>query len=239
MKIFDPGQLTHANGDNGAPVFVAVDGKVYDVSSSKRWPKGRHMNRHRAGEDLSTDIRSAPHGLEVLERFQQVGTLQAAPAVRYSGIRGRIETWLERIPFLRRHPHPAVVHFPLALPIAAVLFEVLALVTGSTATEWAAYCCLLLGVLVVPAAVATGYFTWWINYERSSSPTIVKKRRLAWVALFLGLLAVTVRTFMVTDPLRVGDLDMILYLADLGLLAAVVSWVGFLGGTLTFPYERH
>jgi predicted heme/steroid binding protein/uncharacterized membrane protein len=238
MKVFDPEQLARANGDNDDQVFVAVNGSVYDLSSSKRWARGKHMNRHRAGADLSTDILGAPHGPEVLDRFPKVGIFQGSPVETHSGLRGKLEPWLKDYPFFRRHPHPAVVHFPLALPIAMVAFEAIALVGHSPCTEWAAYCCLLMGLFVLPAAMVTGYLTWWINYEASDLPVLRKKRRLAWVALVLGLLAATVRTFMVSEPLQVIEVGMILYLFDIVLLAVIVSWVGYLGGTLTFPYQH-
>ena len=59
-------------------LLVAVEGKVYDVSASKRWVRGEHMKRHRAGTDLTNDIKAAPHGLEVLERVEAVGLYEQA-----------------------------------------------------------------------------------------------------------------------------------------------------------------
>ncbi len=42
MKEFDADELAGFNGEkNGNPIYVAYDGKVYDVSQSKLWRKGQ------------------------------------------------------------------------------------------------------------------------------------------------------------------------------------------------------
>ena len=54
---------------------VIYQGQAYDVSSSKLWQGGRHMGRHKTGEDLTTAMEGAPHGPEVLERMTKLATL--------------------------------------------------------------------------------------------------------------------------------------------------------------------
>jgi predicted heme/steroid binding protein len=39
------------------------------------WKKGLHQVLHTAGADLTTEIDSAPHGADLLERFPVVGML--------------------------------------------------------------------------------------------------------------------------------------------------------------------
>ena len=238
MKIFSPQELQRENGENGSQTLVAVDGKVYDISSSKKWLRGKHMNRHKAGMDLSADIRSAPHGLDVLERFELKGRYEEPSAERQEGIRTTIEGWLTAYPYLRRHPHPAVVHFPLGLLLVVPLLEIVGLGTKSPCTEWAACCCLILGLFFMPAVIATGYFTWWINYEAKEFPTIRKKRHFAWIAFGLAVFALIVRAFFIGDPLQASDSLVISYAVLCFGLAGVIGGVGFLGGTLTFPYEH-
>jgi len=235
MKAFTPEDLAREDEER---TLVAVNGTVYDVSASKRWAGGKHMNRHRAGANLTDAIKAAPHGPEVLERFAVVGTYVDRPTEPSPGIKGKVEAWLDKNPFFRRHPHPAVVHFPVALPPAALGFAAVALGTGSARTEWAAVCCLIAALLVLPAAIATGYFTWWINYARADSPTVRAKRRLAWPLLVATVLVLLVRVVFVRDALRLEDPYVILYLAGIVVLAALSSVIGYLGGTLTFPYER-
>ena len=63
MKKFDLEELAKFDGKEGRPLYVAHQGNVYDVSDSKLWKNGLHMNRHHGGRDLTTDIKGAPwHG---------------------------------------------------------------------------------------------------------------------------------------------------------------------------------
>lgn len=237
MKVYTPEDLASADGKNGHAALVAVDGNVYDVSKSMKWPEGRHMKRHHAGMNLSSEIKSAPHGPEVLERFKMVGEYREAPKASAAGFKGNVEMWLERRPFFRRHPHPAVVHVPIGLLAVAPLFEIIALALGSECTEWAAYCCTLMALLTIPAAIGAGYFTWWINYDARDSPTIRAKSRLAWIVLIIAALAVSFRSLVIDAPLASHDLSVVAYAAALVVLAALIGYVGFLGGRLTFPYD--
>jgi len=238
MKHFSPDELAQADGTHDSATFVAVNGKVYDISASKKWIGGKHMNRHSAGKDLSAEILAAPHDREVLERFEIVGSYEQTRTEPTIGIKGKVDAWLQNHPFFRRHPHPAVVHVPIGLMVALPVFEIAALVTRSTATEWAAYLCLILGLVALPGAIATGYFTWLINYDWKDSPTICRKRRLAWTAIVLALFAVIWRFFLVKDPVMWTDPPVMIYCGTTFALGLIVPWIGFLGGTLTFPYEK-
>jgi predicted heme/steroid binding protein/uncharacterized membrane protein len=238
MKTYSQDELAVANGKDGAGTLVAVDGTVYDISDSKKWIHGKHMNRHTAGKDMSAEIIAAPHGKEVLKRFEIVGLYQKEPPEQIPGLKGKVDAWLDEHPILRRHPHPAVVHVPIGLMVTLPLFEVAALVTGSTATEWAAYLCLILGLVSLPAAMATGYLTWWINYDWKDASTIRWKRRLAWTALPVALIAVIWRALLISDPIVWSDTRVMIYCAITLALGCLVPLIGFLGGTLTFPYEK-
>jgi predicted heme/steroid binding protein len=68
-------ELAQYNGKDGAPAFIAYNGKVYDVSSSFLWRNGKHQVLHNAGEDLTDSLEQAPHGADLLERFPVVGML--------------------------------------------------------------------------------------------------------------------------------------------------------------------
>jgi predicted heme/steroid binding protein/uncharacterized membrane protein len=237
VKSYTPEDLAKSNGEDGKTCLVAVEGNVYDVSASKRWIRGTHMKRHRAGTDLTNDIKAAPHGLEVLDRFEAVGVYEPPREKAPTGLKGRIDQWLDDHPFFRRHPHPAIVHLPVGLLAVAPLFELGGLATNSSCTEWAAVCCSIVGLISIPAAMLTGYFTWWINYDASDSPIIRMKRRLAWMALILGSVVIILRFFVLTDPLEIRSAYVNLYVIGLVTVTAIVSCIGFLGGKLTFPYE--
>ncbi len=237
MKNFSLKEIQECNGKDGAPALVTVQQKVYDVSNSLKWKDGSHMGRHQAGQNLTADIKSAPHGLEVLERVPMVGAYQAERKDYGLGRRSKVEAFLNEHPFFRRHPHPAVVHFPLALLMVSSFLEIMALVTLSDKTEWAAYMVLIIGVVSLPTAIATGYFTWWINYDAVEGPIIRQKKRLAWLAAAWGILAVVIRTFVLINPLDFIEPMLLAYLSLVVSMSALVATIGFLGGKLTFPYE--
>jgi predicted heme/steroid binding protein len=77
MKEFSKEELTKNNGKNGTPIFVAYNGKVYDVSKSHNWEDGNHENLHDAGKDLTEELETfTPHGADVLDKFPIVGILK-------------------------------------------------------------------------------------------------------------------------------------------------------------------
>jgi predicted heme/steroid binding protein len=76
MKEFTKEELSKYNGKGGMPVYIAHQGKVYDVTSSSLWESGEHQGMHACGEDLTDELADAPHDVEVLERFPVVGTVK-------------------------------------------------------------------------------------------------------------------------------------------------------------------
>ncbi|NIV98944.1 cytochrome b5, partial [Candidatus Saccharibacteria bacterium] len=63
---------------------------------------------------MTADIQGAPHEPDVLERYPQVGTLKKEKAeVAELEIPRPLAWLLEKVPMLRRHPHPMTVHFPI------------------------------------------------------------------------------------------------------------------------------
>lgn len=78
-RIFTLEELARFDGKEGRPAYVAVDGVVYDVSESVRWPQGEHAPCNlgaSAGTDLSELIKEAPANMRpLLERMPVVGTL--------------------------------------------------------------------------------------------------------------------------------------------------------------------
>lgn len=71
-------ELAQYDGQNGNPAYIAVDGKIYDVSDDPNWSGGGH-NGFLAGRDLTEEIAAAsPHGTSVLSGVPQVGILVAS-----------------------------------------------------------------------------------------------------------------------------------------------------------------
>ncbi len=70
-------ELKQYDGREGRPTYVAVSGRVYDVSDSAMWVDGNHYEAHQAGQDLTEELKSAPHVRAVIERFPVVGHIDA------------------------------------------------------------------------------------------------------------------------------------------------------------------
>ncbi len=73
--VFTASALKNHDGTGGHRALIAAHGRVYDVTSSPLWREGSHARRHRAGQDLTGYLDDAPHGPEVLERYERVGDL--------------------------------------------------------------------------------------------------------------------------------------------------------------------
>lgn len=71
--VFNALTLSAFDGGGGNPVYFAFDGKVYDASGHKHWADGNHM-KHHAGEDLTSAMDRAPHGIENLEGLEVIGS---------------------------------------------------------------------------------------------------------------------------------------------------------------------
>jgi predicted heme/steroid binding protein/uncharacterized membrane protein len=237
MKKINSEELSKCNGKNENPVYIAHQGHVYDVSESKLWEGGVHMQRHHAGRDLTPDIQAAPHGPEVLERYPQVAMLlkeREVPAREMPKILSRL---LTRFPILRRHPHPMTVHFPIVFMFSATMFTLLYLVTGIAAFELTGLHCLGAGIIFTPVVMGTGYFTWWLNYMAKPLRPVTIKQRVSFILLGIEVIAFVWRltTPDILFSFRfVSGIYLILIIA-LFPLAIVVGWFG---ATLTFPIEK-
>lgn len=73
-KTFTVSELAKFDGQGGNKAYVAVDGKVYDVTGIEAWKGGEHQG-NKAGQDLTEAIKKAPHGVDPLEGATLVGTL--------------------------------------------------------------------------------------------------------------------------------------------------------------------
>ena len=235
MQEFDADELAGYNGENQKPVYIAHDGKVYDVSQSKRWRNGLHMKRHRAGADLTVDIQAAPHTPDVLERYPQVGTLKKEAADRE--IPRSLAWLLARIPMLRRHPHPMTVHFPIVFMFFTPAFTLLYLFTGLKSFETTAYHCLGAGILFCTVAITTGLFTWWLNYMAKMLKPVKIKIPLSLLMLTTAIVLFIWRTMVpdILETLAGMGIVYLLLVLSLGIMVMVIGWNG---AAMTFPVEK-
>ena len=70
-----PAELSSFTGKDGAPVYFAYGGTIYDASGSNMWRKGSHMGKHQAGFDLTEMLKLAPHGEDTVRQLPVVGKL--------------------------------------------------------------------------------------------------------------------------------------------------------------------
>jgi predicted heme/steroid binding protein/uncharacterized membrane protein len=229
-------ELKKYDGQDGRPAYLAYRGKVYDVSNSQKWKNGLHMNRHRAGHDLTTDIQAAPHEPDVLERFPQVGILKKMDKSERE-IPDFLNNILTRFPFLRRHPHPITIHFPIVFTFATLIFNFLYLLLGIKSFELTALHCLGAAILFTPVAIVTGFYTWWLNYEARSIRPVRIKQHLSFILLALQIIVFVWRLKM-PGLQESFNWQSILYLGLILLMFLLVTVIGWFGANLTFPIER-
>jgi predicted heme/steroid binding protein len=74
MKVYTKNQLALRNGIDREEIWIAYQGKIYDVKKSRLWRDGKHYE-HWAGQDLTEEISQAPHGTFVFDKFTIVGEL--------------------------------------------------------------------------------------------------------------------------------------------------------------------
>ncbi len=235
MKEFSAEELAKYNGQNGNPAYVAYRGDVYDVSDSKLWRTGMHMKRHHAGRDLTTDIQAAPHEPDILNRYPKVGRVKKE--AEEPRVPAALAGLIKKYPMLQRHPHPMTVHFPIAFAFSPPVFIFLYLITGVKSFEITALNCLGAGILFTAVAIATGFYTWWLNYLARMMGVLKKKIPLAFAMLIVEIILFIWRLKVpdILDP--VGGSGLI-YLVLVFALLPMITLIGWYGASITFPVEK-
>lgn len=75
LKKYSKSQLALRNGQDREEIWIAYEGLIYDVSSSRLWKKGQHYE-HWAGQDLSDELVDAPHNSNVFDKFVVIGIIE-------------------------------------------------------------------------------------------------------------------------------------------------------------------
>lgn len=235
MNEFDEKTLARYNGKDERQIYIAYKGKVYDVSESKMWKTGTHMNRHFAGKDLTNELSAAPHGEEVFAKFKVVGTFKSTPDTE------RIPKWLsnllEKHPSLKRHPHPILVHFPLAFMIGASLFALLYALFGIKSFDTTAFYLMISGLVFSVFAIASGFFTWYLNYMSKPIKAVIIKIIFSFV---LDADAIVLIWWRAVDPnillnVRTFALSSWIFFVMILFLTPFAMVIGYYGGELVFP----
>jgi len=75
LPEYSRAQLALRNGQDKPEVWIAYLGLIYEVSSSRLWKNGKHYE-HWAGQDLTDELKDAPHTEKVFEKFRAIGRLK-------------------------------------------------------------------------------------------------------------------------------------------------------------------
>lgn len=74
LPLYSKAQLALRNGQDKPQIWVALHGKIYEVTASRLWRDGKHYE-HWAGQDLTDELKDAPHTEKVFEKFKVIGKL--------------------------------------------------------------------------------------------------------------------------------------------------------------------
>lgn len=74
LKSYTLAQLALRNGTDREEIWCAYNGMIYELNKSRLWRGGKHYE-HWAGQDLSDELKDAPHTDRVFDKFPVVGKL--------------------------------------------------------------------------------------------------------------------------------------------------------------------
>ncbi|SEJ75477.1 Predicted heme/steroid binding protein [Cyclobacterium xiamenense] len=75
MLTISKNELALRNGQDRPDIWIAFEGKIYDLGKSRLWKNGRHYE-HWAGQDLTEELKKAPHTAKVFDKFKPIGYLK-------------------------------------------------------------------------------------------------------------------------------------------------------------------
>ncbi|MFP4331912.1 MAG: 2-oxoacid:acceptor oxidoreductase subunit alpha [Campylobacterales bacterium] len=231
-------ELKKYDGKEGRKAYVAFKGKVYDVTSSSFWKKGEHEGLHVAGRDLSAQIAGAPHGDEVFKNFKVVGSLDKGSDIKNQEemnqsssveLKKKLQEW-----YVKYHPHPATVHFPIALHFFAGALDLLFLSTKNSSYETAVFYSFFIATLMGLVAMVPGILSWWVNYGFSKARPFVIKLYVSIATLIIGIIGIALRT-QNPDVAYGGGLDSFIYHLSVLITVPAVAILAYYGGKITWP----
>jgi predicted heme/steroid binding protein len=75
LPEYSNAQLALRNGQDKPEIWVAYQGLIYEVTRSRLWRDGKHYE-HWAGQDLTDELKDAPHNEKVFDKFKVIGRLK-------------------------------------------------------------------------------------------------------------------------------------------------------------------
>ncbi len=126
--------------------------------------------------------------------------------------------------------HPVIIHFPIALFIASVVFELLAIWRKQPVLASVAYYNLVGAALTLPLAIATGLGAWQWQLEGAA---LKGNLRLHMICALTSALLIFFLSWMRTRLRAKGISPRITYFAVTGLALIMITLTGHLGGILS------
>lgn len=126
--------------------------------------------------------------------------------------------------------HMAIVHFPIALIIAAAIFEIVRILTRRDRPSPAALGCLAIAVVGAAMAATTGW--WHADFDSRTGEPVVELHR--WIGIAggsLGLVALVLGLFALGGTGRVVRR---LYVLVVIIASGTIGFAGHQGGEVTF-----
>ncbi len=75
LPHYTKSQLALRNGTEMDEIWIAFEGKIYDMTNSNYWRNGKHYGIF-AGQDLTEELSTSPHGKRVFENMPPIALLK-------------------------------------------------------------------------------------------------------------------------------------------------------------------
>jgi uncharacterized membrane protein len=126
--------------------------------------------------------------------------------------------------------HPVIIHFPIALFIASVVFEVLAVWRKQPVFASVAYYNLLGAALTLPLAIAIGLGAWQWQFEGAA---IKSNLRLHMICALSSATLIFILCWMRSRLRAMAFTPRLAYFTVRGLALMMITLTGHLGGILS------
>jgi len=216
------------NGKDGQPAYIIYNDKVYDVTNSRLWKNGVHMNRHKAGEDMTDFISMAPHGDDLLKRDNIKYICDIEPEEIIFDKKDKLRNL-----YSKYHPHPVFIHYPMGILYFGAFMLLLYLLTKNQSFEQASFYSLICGTLSIFPAVLSGVFSWWLNYEMTL--TKIFKNKLIF-SVILTVVCIFLSITRIFNPSITSLPVLFIVYCFLYLLSIpILTLIAYNGGKITWP----